>query len=203
MPKALVAAAVVVIVDVLSDAVTQGTHCGFRVLRYTYSRWMVRQKRSIHTLSRHLALPSMLMRIPYFPQVLCHSSQVYCTMRDAHTTKQVRHPILYPAALAQAFERIYRSQAHQSHQTPHELAPYMVALSFEVIYHLAYAHRRAQVILLVHEIHHLQVIGLFTLLTLVVGCAQLLKPNSSASDFLLFKAGRAFLSFISIDERLS
>lgn len=34
MPKALVAAAVVVIVDVLSDAVTQGTHCGFRVQVY-------------------------------------------------------------------------------------------------------------------------------------------------------------------------
>ena len=92
-------------------------------------------------------------------------------MRDTHISQQVRHAILYPAALAQALERIYRPQAHQSHQATHKFTSYMITLPFEIIHHLANAHCGALVILFVHELHHLQILCAFAFLALIVGCA--------------------------------
>ena len=48
----------------------------------------------------------------------------------------------------------------------------MVSFAFEVIRHLAHSHSCAPIILLIHEVHHLQISLAFAFLALVVGCAS-------------------------------
>lgn len=48
----------------------------------------------------------------------------------------------------------------------------MVSFAFEIIYQLAHSHSCAPIIMLIHEVHHLQISLAFAFLALVVGCAS-------------------------------
>lgn len=48
----------------------------------------------------------------------------------------------------------------------------MVSFAFEIISHLAHSHSCAPIILIIHEVHHLQISLAFAFLALVVGCAS-------------------------------
>lgn len=48
----------------------------------------------------------------------------------------------------------------------------MVSFAFEIIHHLAHSRSCATIILLIHEVHHLQISLVFAFLALVVRCAS-------------------------------
>lgn len=48
----------------------------------------------------------------------------------------------------------------------------MVSFTFEIIHHLAHSHSCATIILLIHDVHHLQISLAFAFLALVVRCAS-------------------------------
>lgn len=91
-----------------------------------------------------------IRRRPY-QELLSHSTHQACCIALRQLYNGYRHQWWHtifgqPHSLAYAFEQLYGTQSHQSHQPPRDFLSNMASFTFEIIHNLIHSHRRSSII---------------------------------------------------------